>query len=107
MDEHKRQIRKLVRLLCSKNTSAIYASDIASQLHYAEEIVEDELQNMVEEEILQHFYELHCCQCGHVMASFEDPRFLRGGCQVECTGCLSQTKATMSDVVNAYKLSIG
>lgn len=57
---------------------------------------------MVEEEILQHSYGLHCCQCDSAMVTFEDPRFLIGGCQVECPVCWSQTKVTMDDIVSAF-----
>lgn len=106
MSENKKAISELVQLLCRNHTPAIYASSIADYLQCPVEVVEAELHRMVEEEILYHTYELHCCQCGHVIASSENPSFLTDGGQVECPGCLSQAESnTMNDVVSAFVFS--
>lgn len=96
------QVRELVQLLVKNHTMPIYAIKIADLLQLPVEVIENELHQMVEEDILQHTFELHCCQCGHVIASFEDPRLLTSG-QVECPGCLTQTESiAMNDMVSVF-----
>ncbi|MCL6558504.1 MAG: hypothetical protein K6U74_06810 [Firmicutes bacterium] len=102
MSKNTRAIRKLVQLLCRNHTPAIDAGSIADYLQCPVEVVEAELHRMVEEEILYHTYELHCCQCGYVMASSEDSSFLTGGGQVECPGCFSQTESITMNECSKY-----
>lgn len=106
MSKNTKAIRKLVQLLFRNHTPSIDAGSIADYLQCPVEVVEAELHRLVEEEILHHTYELHCCQCGHVIASSENPSFLTSGGQVECPGCLSQVESnTMNDVVSAFAFS--
>lgn len=106
MSKNTSAIRKLVQLLCKNRTPSIDAGSIADYLQCPVEVVEAELYRMVEEEILYHTYALHCCQCGHVIASSENPSFLTGGGQVECPGCLSQAESnTMNEIVSAFAFS--
>ncbi|KJS03709.1 MAG: hypothetical protein VR68_01035 [Peptococcaceae bacterium BRH_c4a] len=95
------QIRKLVESRVSNHVTAIYSRKVANQIQCSIEEVEDVLNEMVEEQILRHVYELHCCQCGHVMDVSEIPQFFTG--TAECLGCWTQTESiTMNDIMGTY-----
>ena len=50
-----------------------------------------------EEELLEHSYELHCCQCGVVMSVFESPKLLTSA-PFPCHSCEAQAESlTMND----------
>ncbi len=59
-----RHIRNQIQSLLNSSVSAIYPTEIAHLLQCPVEAVEDVLSRMLEEEMLEHSYELHCCQCG-------------------------------------------
>jgi len=102
MTKLNRHIRNLIQILVDSNVSAIYPSEVAHLLQCPVEAVEDVLSRMVEEEILEHSYELHCCQCGEVMGVFEAPKLLTSA-PLQCPGCWTQTESiTMNDTVSAF-----
>lgn len=102
MSKLDRDIRNMVQLLVRNNVSAIYPVEIAHLLHCPAKTVEDILFNMVEEELLKHSWELHCCQCGEVMSSFIAHQLLTSG-SFPCSACYTQTEAiTMNEIVSTF-----
>ena len=97
-------LRDLIQILISKNLSVIYPTEVAHLLQCLVEPVQDILFRMVEEEILQHGYELHCCRCGEEMGVLTIPWFLTSA-SFPCPHCLTQMESiTMNDVVSAFKI---
>lgn len=102
MTKLNRRIRKRVERLLKNNVSAIYPAEIALQLHCTIGAVEDVLMTMEEEELLEHLYELHCCQCGEVMSAFESPKLLTSA-PFPCQSCESQAESlAMNETVSAF-----
>ena len=102
MTKRDRRILKLIKRLLKSNVSVIYPAEIAHQLHYPIEVVEDVLIILEEKERLEHSYELHCCQCGDVMSVFESPKLLTSA-PFPCDSCYSQADSlNMNDTVSAY-----
>lgn len=99
-----RHLRDLIQILINKNVSVIYPTEVAHLLQCSVGPVQDILFRMVEEEILQHVYELHCCRCGEVMDILATPRLLTSA-PFPCPHCLTQMESiTMNDVVSAFKI---
>lgn len=97
-----RDIRNLIHILIRNNVPAIYPTEIAHLLHYTVEAVENVLFRMVEEELLEHIYELYCCQCGEVMSAFEAPQLLTSA-SFPCPSCYTQTEfMTMNEIVSTF-----
>ncbi len=97
-----RHIRKLIQILVDRNVSAIYPYEVAHLLQCPEEVVENVLNDMDAEEILKHGFELHCCECGEVMSTFEAPKLLTSA-PFPCPGCEAQTDSiTMNKTVSAF-----
>lgn len=95
-------VRKLIHTLIRNNVPAIYPAEIAHLLHCTEETIENVLFRMVEEERLEHIYELHCCQCGEVMRVVEAPQLLTNAL-FPCPSCYTQTDSiTMNKLVSAF-----
>jgi hypothetical protein len=95
-------VRNLIHILIRNNVPAIYPSEIAHLLHCPEETVKEVLFSMAEEEMLEHIYELHCCQCGEVMSVFEAPQQLTSA-PFPCTSCHTQVDSiNMNEWVSAF-----
>ena len=91
-----------LKILVDRNVSAIYPSKVANVLQCPEEVVENVLYDMVEEEVLKHSYELHCCECEEVMSVFEDPKLLTSA-PFPCQSCEAQAESlSMNDTVSAF-----
>ncbi len=102
MKKRDRRILKLVKRLLKNNVSAIYPAKIAHQLQCPIEAVEDVLIIMEEKELLEHSYELHCCECEEVMTIFESPKLLTSA-PFPCPHCEAQTESlNMNDTVSAF-----
>jgi hypothetical protein len=106
-NKHKRQIRKLVKLLLNKyDVSSIYVEDIADCLEYPQDLVENELHLLYKEGILKPAWELHCDQCGSVAAFYELPQLFQKGPMVPCASCLSLLETeglSIDDLVRTYQ----
>ena len=71
------------------------------------EVVEAELYRMVDEDILQNIFELHCCLCDQLITTFEWPQEFLRSTIAECPGCWCQTESiTMNELVNTFVLQI-
>ena len=102
MKKRDRRILKLVKRLLKSNVSAIYPAKIAHQLQCPIEVVEDVLIIMEEKELLEHSYELHCCECEEVMSIFESPKLLTSA-PFPCPHCEAQADSlNMNDTVSAF-----
>ena len=102
MKKRDRRILKLVKRLLKNNVSAIYPAKIAHQLQCPIEAVEDVLIIMEEKELLEHSYELHCCECEEVMTIFESPKLLTSA-PFPCDSCGSQVESfNMNETVSAF-----
>ncbi len=101
MTKREKIIKDLIKLLLKSNISVIYAREVAHLLQCRIERVESILFQMAKKELLQHVYELHCCQCGQVISVSETSEFY--GTTTECLGCWTQTESIiMNDIVSAY-----
>lgn len=99
---YQKQIKELIQLLLENRTPVIYANSIAHHLHCPVDMVEAELYLLAEKGELQPIYELHCCLCGTVIATDENPKLFTVG-QAECPGCWTQAELnTMNDLVSAF-----
>ena len=102
MSKFDRDIRNLIQILIRNNVPAIYPAEIAHLLRCKMEAVENVLFQMAEEEMLEHSYELHCCQCGEVMSVFEAPQRLTSA-SFPCPACYTQMDSlTMNEVVSVF-----
>lgn len=102
MNKLNRDIRSIIDILLSNNVSVIYPTEIAHLLQCPVETVEDVLWGMVEEEIFEHMYEMHCGECREIMDSFESTRFLSSA-QFPCPHCETQMESSdMNVTVSAF-----
>ena len=97
-----RDIKNIIQILLRNNVPAIYPTEIAHLLHCEAEIVEDILYRMVEDEKVEQAYELHCGECGEVMAVFEHPDRLTSA-PFPCPACYTQMESIiMNETVNTF-----
>ncbi|MDA8223900.1 MAG: hypothetical protein M0Z35_19845 [Desulfitobacterium hafniense] len=102
MSKFNRDLKNIIQILIRNNVPAIYPAEIAHLLHCKIELVDNVLFRMVEEELLEHRYELHCCQCGEIMSVFEAPQLLEMA-SFPCPVCYTQTDSiTMNELVSAF-----
>ena len=97
-----RDLKSLIQILIRNNVPAIYPAEIAHLLHCEIERVDQVLFRMTEEELLEHSFELHCGECGEVMAVFEDHKELTSA-SFPCDACNTQMESiTMNETVSAF-----
>jgi hypothetical protein len=102
MSKLNRDIQTIVQILLRNKVSAIYPTEIANLLQCPAEPVENVLFSMMEEEILEHKYEMHCADCGGVMFSFEPGEHLSCA-PFPCDHCLTQMESMdMNETVSAF-----
>lgn len=102
MSKLDRDIQTIIDILLSNNVSAIYPAEIALLLQCPAEAVETVLSRMVEEDKVEHMYELHCRECGGVMSSFESPEFLTSS-PFPCEHCFTQMESIdMNNTVSTF-----
>lgn len=103
MSKIDRDLKDIIQILIRNNVPAIYPTEIAHLLHCKIEWVENMLFRMAEEELLEHRYELHCCQCGEIMSVLEAPLQLRNIASFSCPACYTQADSiTMNELVSTF-----